>query len=265
MKYVLITGANGGMGSACVENALQNGYFVFALDKKECTKKDNCIPIVADITSEVDLNKAFDEVSKYTNELHAIIHFSGIYVLDSLIEIEKERYDSILDVNVKGAYLINKTFFPLLKKDSRILITTSELATLNPLPFTGLYALTKKALDSYAYSLRMELQLLGIQVSVLRAGAVDTKMLSKSQTELDNFLKNTKNYQISASNFKKVVDKVEAKNISPVKLSRKVFKIIKKKKQKFAYSINKNKLLILLNILPSPLQFYIIKKILNKK
>ena len=265
MKYVLITGANGGIGSACVESAINYGYFVFALDKKECIKKDNCIPIVADITNEEDLKKAFDVIASYTNELYAIIHFSGVYMLDSLIEIEKERYDNIVDVNVKGAYLVNKTFFPMLKKDSRILVTTSELATLNPLPFTGIYAFTKKALDSYTYSLRMELQLLGIQVSVLRAGAVDTKMLSKSQAELDNFLAHTKNYHVSASNFKEIVEKVEAKNITPEKLSGKVLKIISKKKQKFAYSINRNKLLLLLNILPKKMQFYIIKKILNKK
>ena len=48
---------------------------------------------------------------------------------------------------------------PLLKKGSKIIITTSELAPLDPVPFTGSYAVTKGALDKYAYSLRMELQL----------------------------------------------------------------------------------------------------------
>ena len=265
MKYVLITGASGGMGRACCQEFKKNGYFVFALDKKESPQEENILPIVADITNEDDLNRAYEEIIKYTNDLDAIIHFSGIYVLDSLVEITKDRYDSIVDVNVKGAYLVNKTFFKLLKNDSRILITTSELASLSPLPFTGLYAITKKALDSYAYSLKMELQLLNIQVSVLRAGAVDTSMLSKSQTELDNFLAHTTNYNVSATNFKKIVEKVETKNIAPTKLAKKVYKIINKKKQKFAYSINKNKLLVLLNILPTSLQFYIIKRILNKK
>ena len=67
----------------------------------------------------------------------------------------------------------------MLKNGSKILITTSELAPLDPLPFTGIYAVTKGALDKYAYSLRMELQLLGMRVSVLRAGAVDTGIYRK--------------------------------------------------------------------------------------
>ena len=265
MKYVLLTGAHGGMGSASVDTFVNNGYFVFALDKIEVAKQENVLPIIADITSEEDLQKAFSLISTYTDTLSAIIHFSGIYLLDSLIEIEKERYDKIVDVNIKGAYLVNKTFFSMLKNDSRILLTTSELAPLNPLPFTGLYAMTKKALDTYAYALKMELDLLGIQVSVLRAGAVDTTMLKKSQAELNNFLEHTKNYHVSANNFERIVNKVETKNVAPSKIANKVYKIVNKKKQKFAYSINRNKLLVLLNILPSSLQFYIIKRVLQGK
>ena len=55
----------------------------------------------------------------------------------------------------------------LLYTSSRIITITSELAPLNPLPFTGIYAITKSTLDKYCYSLRMELQLLGIDVSVI--------------------------------------------------------------------------------------------------
>ena len=92
-------------------------------------------------------------------------------MLDSLAEMESESFKKIFDINLCGVFLINKTFLPLLSSDSRIVITTSELAPLDPLPFTGIYAITKSALDKYAYSLRMELQLLGIKVSVLREAA----------------------------------------------------------------------------------------------
>ena len=115
MKYVLITGASGGMGRACCQEFKNNGYFVFALDKKESPQEENILPIVADITNEADLEKAYEEISKYTDTLSAIIHFSGIYILDSLVEVTSKRYDSIVDVNVKGAYLVNKTFFKLFK------------------------------------------------------------------------------------------------------------------------------------------------------
>lgn len=263
MKYILVTGAYGGMGKATINLLKEQGYFVFALDKKTEPEEENIMPIQADITDENSIISAFKKISKITNELHAIIHYAGIYMLNSLVEMNSSDFDKIFKINLYGAFFVNKTFLPMLKNGSRIIMTTSELAPLNPLPFTGVYAVTKSALDKYAHSLRMELQLLGISVSVLRAGAVQTNMLGASTTELDNFCNNTKLYQCNANRFKKIVNNVEAKNISTNKLANKTLKILNKKHPKMVYSINRNPLLRLLNILPIKTQFYIIKKVLK--
>ena len=263
MKYVLVTGAYGGMGKATIKLLKEKGYFVFALDKKVEEKEDNIMPIECDITSEQSILLAFEQIKKVTNELFAIIHYAGIYMLNSLVEMEYEKFEKIFKINLFGAFLINKTFLPLLKDRSKIIMTTSELAPLDPLPFTGIYAITKSALDKYAYSLRMELQLLNISVSTLRAGAVNTGMLNVSMSELDDFCNNTKLYNYNAKRFKNIVNSVEAKKILPIKVAKKNYKILSKKHPKFAYSINRNKLLILLNILPRRLQFWIIRKILK--
>ncbi len=263
MKYILVTGAYGGMGKETV-NALKNkGFCVFAMDKVTQEPQDNIIPITADITDPKSIQAAFLKISSVTNELHAILHFTGIYMLDSLVEIESCNFEQAFKVNLFGAYEVNKTFLPLIKKGGRIIITTSELAPLDPLPFTGLYAVTKGALDKYAYSLRMELQLLGISVSVLRAGAVNTGMLGVSTAALERFCQNTKLYSCNASRFKTIVDKVEARNIPPQKLAQKALKILLAKSPKFAYSINRNPLLLLFNILPKAMQFFILKLILK--
>jgi NAD(P)-dependent dehydrogenase (short-subunit alcohol dehydrogenase family) len=165
---------------------------------------------------------------------------------------------------VRGAFLINKTFLPLLSRGSKILITTSELAPLDPLPFTGIYAITKAALDKYAYSLAMELQLLGISVSVLRAGAVKTDMLGASTSALERFCERTRKYSYNAKRFKDIVNRVEARHIPPEKIAEKSAKIIEKKHVRFVYSINRNPLLLLLGILPKRLQMFAILRILKK-
>lgn len=123
--------------------------------------------------------------------------------------------------------------------------------------------MTKSALDKYAYSLRMELQLLGISVSVLRAGAVKTDMLGVSTDALDSFCGKTKLYSCNANRFKAIVNGVEARNIPPVKVAEKALKILKKRNPSFAYSINRNKLLLLLNVLPKRLQLWAIKNVLK--
>lgn len=265
MKYVLVTGAYGGMGYTAVKKLVSCGYTVFALDKKVKEKEDGVIPIEVDVGSSDSVKTAFDIIKAHTDELCSIIHFAGVYMLDSLIEIADENFEKIVKVNFFGAVYVNKIFAPLLRKGSKIIITTSELAPLDPLPFTGIYAITKSALDKYAYSLRMELQLLGVSVSVIRAGAVSTGMLGVSTTALDRFCENTAIYKCNAKRFRKIVNSVEAKSIKPEKIADKTLKILKKKNPKFAYSINRNKLLLLLNALPSRMQFWVIKKILKNK
>jgi NAD(P)-dependent dehydrogenase (short-subunit alcohol dehydrogenase family) len=262
-KYALITGAYGGMGYKTVKELASNGFTVFALDKRVKEAEENVVPIEADITDTESLRLALDKVTAVTKELHAIVHFAGVYMLDSLIELSDEAFDKIFKINVYGAFYVNKLFLPLLQKGSKILITTSELAPLDPLPFTGIYAVTKAALDKYAYSLKMELQLLGVSVSVLRAGAVSTGMLGVSTDALDKFCEKTQVYQCNAARFKKIVNGVEAKSVSPEKIAKKTRKILQKKNPRFAYAINRNKLLLLLNALPKRLQFFAIKKILK--
>ena len=265
MEYILVSGAYGGMGYATVKAFAGKGFTVFALDKKVGEAEENVIPIQADVTDVNSIRNAFQQIKGVTDKLYAIVHFAGVYMLDSLIEIPEENFDRIFKINLYGVFYINKTFMPLLQSGSKILITTSELAPLDPLPFTGIYAVSKSALDKYAYSLKMELQLLGISVSVLRAGAVSTGMLGVSTAALDKFCEQTETYQCNAKRFKKIVNDVEAKNIPPQKVAEKVVKIVQEKQPKFVYTINRNKLLLLLNILPQAWQFSIIKGILQGK
>jgi len=251
------------MGSACARALADKGFLVFALDRETGEGSEKIIPVKADITDEKSVENAFPKVSEATDGLFAVIHFAGVYMLDSLVEMKSTEFDRIFDVNVRGAYLVNKIFLPLLSEGSRIIMTTSELAPLDPLPFTGIYAVTKSALDKYAYSLRMELQLKKIDVTVLRAGAVSTGMLGASTDALDRFCKNTKLYTCNADRFKRIVERVEARSVDPSRVARKTEKILKKKRTAFAYSLNRNPLLLLLNILPKGFQLWIIKQILK--
>ncbi len=263
MKYVLVTGAYGGMGRKTVEELANNGYIVFALDKNVAEKQKNVIPVSADLTDVSSIKAAFERVKAETNKLFAIIHFAGVYMLDSLIEMPDEDFEKIFKINVFAAFYVNKIFKPLLKSGSRIVIITSELAPLDPLPFTGVYAVTKGALDKYAYSLKMELQLLGVFVSVIRAGAVSTGMLGVSTDALERFCEKTTNYKCNAAKFRQIVNSVEAKSVPPEKIARKTLKIIQNKKPKFIYNVNRNKLLLILNALPKKIQLGAIKKILK--
>ncbi|MBR5438211.1 MAG: hypothetical protein IKV21_04755, partial [Clostridia bacterium] len=151
----------------------------------------------------------------------------------------------------------------LMKKGSRIVITSSELAPLDPLPFNGLYGITKTTLEKYAFSLRMETNLLGMPVSIIRPGAVKTGLLNISTTAIDKFVDRTELYKNMAVRFKKIVDSVETRNVKPEVIAEKVLSALESRRPKYIYNINRNPLLRLLDFLPDKMQVEIIGMILK--
>ena len=264
MSNVLITGVSGGMGLSTAKRYLYYGHKVYGLDIKEINEElgDNFTFIKTDLTNINDVINAYSIISKEIKHIDYIITLSGIYNLDSLVEISEEQFIKIFDINVFSIYRVNKVFLPLLDKTSKIIMISSELGPLDPLPFTGLYGITKSTLEKYAYSLRMELQVFGIKV-IIRPGAVKTTLLDDSMKSINRFVDNTKLYKTNAKKFKKITESVENKNISPDKVSYLIYKISQKKRVRYVYNINRNFLLRLLNILPQRLQNRIIYKVIK--
>lgn len=264
MKNVLITGVCGGMGYAAAKYLVEKGYNIFGIDIAE----SNDLPIQyykADLKNQEEIQKVFEKISNEVESLYAILHFAGFYTMNSLVEISEDEFLKIFNINLFSVYRVNKTFSSLLRRGSRIEITSSELAPLDPLPFTGLYAITKSAIEKYADSLRMELNLLGISVSVIRPGAVDTGMISASVASLDCLCKETRLYKCNTVNFRNIVNSVETKRIPPIKIAKISFKILDSKRPKYIYNINRNFLLRLLSFLPKRLQVFIIALILKNR
>lgn len=263
MKSLLVTGAGGGIGGAITSALADAGYRVFALDIAPVAARDGVVPLVADLTDAASVERAFATVSEMTDCLFAIVHVAGIYSAGSLVEMSEENFIRAYDINLFGAFRVNKTFLPLLREGSRIILTSSELAPLDPLPFTGLYGITKSAVEKYACALRMELQLLGIGVTVLRPGAVRTGLLDVSTRELDSFCATTTLYGFSARRFRTIVDRVEARNVTPERVAQRVVRALSRRRAPLVIKINRNPLLLLLSALPMRLQNFIIRRILK--
>ena len=110
MKYVLITGACGGMGAATLKKLHNEGYGVIALDRRPPADTDGITFIETDVTDKESISRAVKRVREITDELYSIVHFAGIYRLDSLVECRDEKFIGSFDVNVFGVYRINRAF-----------------------------------------------------------------------------------------------------------------------------------------------------------
>lgn len=185
-------------------------------------------------------------------------------MMASLIENDIEKMKKLIDINLYGAMTINNVFYPLLDKKGKIIIITSEVAYLDPMPFNGLYSISKTALDCYAQALRQELNLLNQKVITIRPGAIETPLSNNSITDTKNLAETTILYQKQAKNFFGLMLKFMGKSLKPEKLSIIIYKISQKKHPKYIYKIHQNLGLVLLNLLPKKLQCYIIKKLLNR-
>ena len=261
---VLITGAAGGMGLAAAKKLLKTGNTVYGLDLRQPEPMPEGLRFIqTDLTDPASVRQAFEALQREGVRLRAILHMAGLYDLNALTELEEEAWRRIFAVNLDAVYRVNRTFLLLLEPKGRILITTSELAPLDPLPFTGLYAVTKAALDKYASALRMELQLLDLRVIVLRPGAVDTSLLDVSTAKLDAFCANTRRFAPNAQRFRNIVNRVEARKIPPERVAELTVRILEASHPRDVYSINRNPLLLLLNALPNRVQRSIIRKILK--
>ena len=129
------------MGYAAAKKLIEEGYRVVGLDLIRPDLIPGLTFIQVDLTDRNAVEKAFQEICSEGISIDCMIHLAGIYNLDSLVEINDEDFTRIFQINLFSVYRINEIFLPLLKDGGRILITTSELAPLNPLPFTGIYAI----------------------------------------------------------------------------------------------------------------------------
>jgi len=100
-------------------------------------------------------------------------------------------FDSLFDINVKGAYFTIQKLLPVLKDGSSIVLNGSGAAH-SGIAATSVYAATKAALNSFAKTLSRDLLPRRIRVNVVNPGSITTPIISKtgvSAEVADGFLK----------------------------------------------------------------------------
>ena len=199
-RCVLITGAGAGLGKASALALVQRGHTVVAADfdvdallrlEADVAKSSapgRIVPLpmnVADAASVRDAAKRLHRFAGYdAPTLDAIVNFAGVIRIGPLVELDDNALASILNINVLGTFLVNKYFFPLLRRHdrhraARIVNVGSEVSyAAVTAGFNAPYSMTKLAVEAYTAGLRQELGFLPnpVHVTVLNPGACITDM-----------------------------------------------------------------------------------------
>lgn len=191
-KTALITGAGSGIGRALSVALAARGARVIATDLSlptaEATAElcsDSTEPHLLDVRDP-------DAVGTLIRRMHErygldyLFNNAGIAIAGDVRELSLERWNRIIDVNLRGVIHGIHAAYPLMAaRGSGHIVNTASLAGLGPMPFFAPYAATKHAVVGLSTSLRAEAAALGVRVSVLCPSAVETPMLDgKDPTDL---------------------------------------------------------------------------------
>lgn len=118
-KTILITGANGQLGSKLAESFIACGANVVGTDLK-LPETSNRIPGVdyyeLDISKEEDVKTVFNRVFEKYSGIDALINNAGVAVFSPYLERTEEDLDFVIDVNLKGTFYCIKNYVSLFEK-----------------------------------------------------------------------------------------------------------------------------------------------------
>lgn len=187
MKTALITGASSGIGRATTEEFLQRGYRVVGavLDPSHVQDLQNKFPQNFLIwkcdflnLSEVGTITAFLQKNSIT-QIDILVNNAGV-ALTGPFEIQDfSEVEKTITVNVLAMMKLTQLIIPFLIPARGRIINISSISGVAVVPFLGVYAVSKHAIEAISHALKMELNIHGISVSVIGPGSVRTPIWSK--------------------------------------------------------------------------------------
>ncbi len=203
-RIALVTGAASGIGKACVENLVNAGAVVGALDIDPMIKKafdqKEVLGLQYDVTDQKNLKNAVEEIVEQFGGLDMLVSCAGIFPKSARIEnMDEKLWNKSLAINVTSHQRLFQITLPYLKLgfDPAIVIIGSKNVAA-PGPGAAAYSVAKAGLAQLARVAALELGQEGIRVNTIHPNAVyDTAIWT------DEVLKaRAQNYSLSVKAYK---------------------------------------------------------------
>lgn len=173
-KIALITGGSKGIGKAIAQRFIMEGAKVIIFDLE---KSDHDVEFYqVDIRNEKQIKNAFAKIKK----LDILVNNAGIYFQASVEDTTKEQLDKMLDINIKGTYMMSKHSLFLIKKSKGNIINIASALGTVPEPESPAYCLSKAAVIMLTKCMAQSYASNGIRVNAILPGPIDTPLLRAS-------------------------------------------------------------------------------------
>lgn len=198
-KVALITGAAHGQGRATALAMAKEGVHIAALDIAKnqsypnynmadmqalTSLVDECkalgvdaLPLVADVGKAVEVEAAVQQMIGHFGRVDIVFNNAGICAFGLAHELTEEAWDKMIEVNLKGPWLVAKYTIPhLIEQKSGVIINNSSIGGLRGMPNLCHYAASKWGLTGLTKSWASELAPYNVRVVSIHPTGVNTPM-----------------------------------------------------------------------------------------
>ncbi len=171
-RVALITGGARGIGAACAERLLRDGWRVVVADRD--VVESGARSVVCDVAREDAIAALAAELAATEGRLDALICNAGFSIRKNLRDLTLAEWSSVLATNLTSTFLLVKALAGLLEKTGGSVVTIASTRAHMSEPDTEAYAASKGGLVALTHALAVSLGP-AIRVNCISPGWIRTK------------------------------------------------------------------------------------------
>jgi NAD(P)-dependent dehydrogenase (short-subunit alcohol dehydrogenase family) len=187
-KVWYVTGASQGLGLTLVKKLLESGYRVAATSRSASdlqkavglSDPNRFLPLKVDLTSADSIRHSIEQTVASFGTVDVIVNNAGYGMEGTVEELDEKKMRAIFEINVFATINVTKFALPYLRRQrSGHIINISSVAGFVGAPGWSVYSATKSAVIAFSEVLALDLQELGIKVTVVGPSGFRTGFLTK--------------------------------------------------------------------------------------
>lgn len=186
-KVALVTGAGSGIGRGIATCLAEEGALVIVNDiRQEAAEESQRILVaaghraeivVSDISTPDGAELAIKDAVRHGSRLDLLVNCAGRQIIKPVEDLSPEDWDTVLDTNLKGAYLCTKAAIPFLAEQHGAVVNISSVHARGTIEGFSAYAASKGGILALTRALAIECAPRGVRINAVSPGTIDAPLL----------------------------------------------------------------------------------------